>query len=337
MLEIVSRSTLRLLSLTSFYLLFLVIGASIFSAIEQPKDVEYVKKLQSLRSRFLSSNQCHSAAEDLDEYMAEVINAYKRGVIAIGNTTMEPNWSFGQSLFFAATIVTTIGYGHVAPLSEGGKLFCIVFAILGIPLTLILLTAYVERLMIPTTLFLQFLNSRLGHLYQPFNIRVFHLCIVVTIVIIFFFLIPAAIFATLEPEWDFLDSLYYCIISLTTIGLGDYVPGDHQGQPYRLLYKICTTVYLLIGLTFMMLMLTMFYDIPQLNFGLFFLLRSDEQSLDPEKMCLHNAFKSPGGGGGMMSVGGGPKYAQQIDEPIRESIRIKSRSRDMSSPEDGRP
>nr|CAD7447147.1 unnamed protein product [Timema bartmani] len=73
------------------------------------------------------------------------------------------------------------GYGHVTPLSKGGKVFCIVYAMLGIPLTLILLTALVERLMVPATMLLQFLNSRLGHLYQPFNIRLLHLFLIAVI------------------------------------------------------------------------------------------------------------------------------------------------------------
>ena len=40
----------------------------------------------------------------------------------------------------------------MSPLSDGGKIFCVVYAVCGIPLTLILFTALVERLMILTTL-----------------------------------------------------------------------------------------------------------------------------------------------------------------------------------------
>lgn len=133
------------------------------------------------------------------------------------------------------------GYGHVTPLSKGGKVFCMVYAMVGIPLTLILLTALVERLMLPTTLFLQVLNSRLGHLYQPLTIRLVHLAIITSVLVTLFLLIPAAAFAYLEPDWDYLDSLYYCFISLTTVGLGDYIPGDYPNQPYRPLYKVATT------------------------------------------------------------------------------------------------
>lgn len=47
-----------------------------------------------------------SALEDL---IQEVVKASNRGVSAANNVSGEPNWSFGQSLFFSSTIVTTIG------------------------------------------------------------------------------------------------------------------------------------------------------------------------------------------------------------------------------------
>ncbi|XP_063241446.1 potassium channel subfamily K member 1-like [Bacillus rossius redtenbacheri] len=322
----VSRSTARLLLLLFFYLLFLVLGAAIFSAIEAPEEAGRVKELRHLRSQFLVKHQCVPDA-DLEALLQEVVAASNRGVSATRNVSGEPNWSFGQSLFFSTTVVTTIGYGHVTPLSKGGKIFCMVYGVLGIPLTLVLLTALTERLMVPTTALLRCLNSRLGHLYQPFNIRLLHLALMAAFLLGTFMLAPAAVFSALEPGWDLLDSFYYCFISLTTIGLGDYIPGDSYNQPYRPVYKVATTVYLLVGLTFMMLLLTVFYDIPQLNFGLLFAMRSDETTGDPEKVRL----QTPG------AVG--PKYTQQLDDTggRRAVVRVKSRRDDSPSPEDTTP
>ena len=129
----------------------------------------------------------------------------------------------------------------MTPLSEGGKIFAVVYALIGIPLTLIMFTAIVERLMILTSMLLRVLNARFSHLYKSFNIRLIHLSIILSFLVVFIFLIPAGIFMLIEENWNYLDAFYYCFISMTTIGLGDYIPGDRPDQPYRALYKICTT------------------------------------------------------------------------------------------------
>ncbi|KAK9871370.1 hypothetical protein WA026_011627 [Henosepilachna vigintioctopunctata] len=270
----------RLFLFVSGYVFFLALGAWIFSSIETPEEVQKVKELRNLRASFMKNHEC---VEDqaLEDLIKEVVAASNRGVSAIRNATGESNWSFGQSFFFTSTVLTTIGYGHVTPLSRAGKIFCMVYAIVGIPLTLVLLSALVARLLVPTVWLLQWLNSRLGHMYQPLNIRILHLFIIVLFLLIVFLLIPAAVFAQFEPDWDYMDSLYYCFISLTTIGLGDYIPGDSPSQPYRPLYKISTTVFLYMGITFLMLTLAVFYDIPQLNLGFLFTSNSDNSEKKP--------------------------------------------------------
>lgn len=121
---------------------------------------------------------------------------------------------------------------------------------IGIPLTLVLVSAAIERLMTPVNWLLGKLNSRLGHLYQPFNIRVLHLSIILFIVVVLFFALPTAVFTYMEESWTTMDALYYCFISLTTIGLGDYIPGDDPDIDYRSVYKIGTTFYLIMGKCF---------------------------------------------------------------------------------------
>ena len=38
------------------------------------------------------------------------------------------------------------------------------------------------------------------------------------------FIIPSSVFCSLE-NWNIIDSVYYCFVTLSTIGFGDYVAG----------------------------------------------------------------------------------------------------------------
>lgn len=50
-----------------------------------------------------------AADDDLESLLDEVIRANSLGVSASRNVSGNHNWSFGQSLFFSSTVVTTIG------------------------------------------------------------------------------------------------------------------------------------------------------------------------------------------------------------------------------------
>ncbi|XP_067007116.2 potassium channel subfamily K member 18 isoform X2 [Anabrus simplex] len=51
-------------------------------------------------------------------------------------------WSFLNAVVYCLTVVTTIGYGHLAPSTNTGRAITIVYAIFGIPLFLILLADF---------------------------------------------------------------------------------------------------------------------------------------------------------------------------------------------------
>ena len=76
-----------------------------------------------------------------------------------------------QYILFAFSIISTIGYGNISPLNSTSRWFCVVYALIGIPFTLLLLSISVEKVLIPVNGLLSLMNSRMGHLYSPFHIR----------------------------------------------------------------------------------------------------------------------------------------------------------------------
>lgn len=156
------------------------------------------------------------------------------------------------------------GYGHTVPLSDGGKAFCIIYSVMGIPFTLLFLTAVVQRIMVfitrrPVT----YIHSQWG--LSKSSVAIVHAAVLATVAVSCFFLVPAAIFSALEDNWNFLESFYFCFISLSTIGLGDYVPGEGTNQRFREIYKVGITVYLLLGLVVMLVVLETFCELQQMK------------------------------------------------------------------------
>ena len=54
-------------------------------------------------------------------------------------------WKFAGSFYYATTVLTTIGYGHSTPKTDGGRFFTILYATIGIPLGLVMFNSIGER------------------------------------------------------------------------------------------------------------------------------------------------------------------------------------------------
>lgn len=47
--------------------------------------------------------------DDLESLIEDILKVNANGVSVLRNATGDLNWSFGQALFFSATVITTIG------------------------------------------------------------------------------------------------------------------------------------------------------------------------------------------------------------------------------------
>ncbi|XP_059981508.1 potassium channel subfamily K member 1 [Lagenorhynchus albirostris] len=258
------------------YLLYLVFGAVVFSSVELPYEDLLRQELRKLKRRFLEEHECLSEPQ-LEQFLGRVLEASNYGVSVLSNASGNWNWDFTSALFFASTVLSTTGYGHTVPLSDGGKAFCIIYSVIGIPFTLLFLTAVVQRVTIHVTRRpVLYFHVRWGFSKQA--VAIVHAVLLGVITVSCFFFIPAAVFSLLEDDWNFLESFYFCFISLSTIGLGDYVPGEGYNQKFRELYKIGITCYLLLGLIAMLVVLETFCELHELKkFRKMFYVKKDKE------------------------------------------------------------
>jgi hypothetical protein len=148
-----TRRLHRLLLLIIAFLVYLFVGAYIHQTLNYDVDLEQQRQLIDYLNQFLDAHCNNSCLNESDiQYLYFLIDdvmdqGIKLSSSKLDNDTFTPNWLFGgETLFFTFTLLTTIGYGHLAPITKWGKIFCMAYIAVGVPLTLVLLQGLVTRI-----------------------------------------------------------------------------------------------------------------------------------------------------------------------------------------------
>ncbi|CAJ1077574.1 potassium channel subfamily K member 10a [Xyrichtys novacula] len=241
---------------------YLMGGGLVFRALEQPFENNQKITITAEKAAFLQKHPCVSP-EELEAIIKHSVDAVNAGVSPIGDTSYNSShWDLGSSFFFAGTVITTIGYGNIAPSTEGGKIFCILYAIFGIPLFGFLLAGVGDQL---GTIFVKSIakvekmfRNKHNQISQT-KIRVASTLLFILVGCILFVTIPAVIFKHIEG-WSALESTYFVVITLTTVGIGDYVAGGDRRIEYRQWYRPLVWFWILGGLAYFAAVLNMIGD-----------------------------------------------------------------------------
>eukprot|EP00794_Sanderia_malayensis_P006361 gene6361-7089_t len=222
--------------------LYLYLGGMVFYFLERSSSVNFDHKKQiiriaeafkliELKNRGNTTKSPLSIGHNFTEADFAQMDKFLHNLCEIRKHADGTRWTVMNSVFFASTVVTTIGYGNLAPATGFGRAFCVVYAIFGIPLTLILL-AIVGKILA------KYINELCGLIVQSLrryfcadytydstdgetdlNAPVWLAMLFITL----FLILDAVVFVFME-DWSFGTSLYFVFITLTTIGFGDFVP-----------------------------------------------------------------------------------------------------------------
>ncbi|XGW02884.1 hypothetical protein V3C99_014706, partial [Haemonchus contortus] len=242
------------------FLFYTMVGAFIFLVVEGP----YQNGLKEQWSERIA----HNRSRRVMHLMARVFNNSEYLVYIKGNTTLRlqklfndelasyerqlgirwseqrMEWDFWTALLFAGTICTTIGYGHIYPITNAGKVITMVFALFGIPLVLLVLQD-IGKLLTISMKFPWFQTKRVARRIlrcctkqslqemreieasERRDLDIFDLPVVVGLsLIIGWVLLCSMVMSVWDQNWTWLESFYFFFISLSTVGLGDLVPSS---------------------------------------------------------------------------------------------------------------
>ncbi|XP_048363161.1 potassium channel subfamily K member 9 [Sphaerodactylus townsendi] len=237
LLAAMKRQNVRTLSLIICTFTYLLVGAAVFDALESDYEVREEEQLKAEETRL--KGKYNITQEDYQQLELIIMQSepHRAGV----------QWKFAGSFYFAITVITTIGYGHAAPGTNAGKAFCMCYAALGIPLTLVMFQSLGERM----NTFVKYLLQRMKKCcrMRSTDVSMENMVAVGFFSCIGTLCIGAAAFSQCE-EWTFFQAFYYCFITLTTIGFGDYVALQSKGALQKKpLYVAFSFMYILVGLT----------------------------------------------------------------------------------------
>ncbi|XP_071995860.1 kinesin-like protein KIF6 isoform X2 [Engystomops pustulosus] len=175
-----------------------------------------------------------------------IMEAWEKGLNPKGNATNPSNWDFSNSFFFAGTVITTIGYGNLYPSTMGGQVFCVFYALFGIPLNVAFLNQIGKGL-----------NAHLLALgrcsQEPEGSGVMKVMIMglfLTTGSLLFLVFPPMIFSYVEG-WSYGEGFYFAFITLSTIGFGDYVLGTDPNKHYISIYRSLAALWIIFGLAWL--------------------------------------------------------------------------------------
>jgi len=131
-----------------FLAVYACLGAYVFISFEAPS--EQWEKQQIIDVRLRIVNESYDFAREAEQreqfvdYFRGKFEEYERllnRVCASGMTSssLENQWTFWGALFYSMTVFTTIGYGHLTPITFAGRVATMVYAIFGIPILLMVL------------------------------------------------------------------------------------------------------------------------------------------------------------------------------------------------------
>ena len=115
-----------------------------------------------------------------------------------------------------------------------GRLFCVVYALIGIPGTCLTLKSIEDKITDLFTELITIFEKRLLKRPRPQNVELKVALTTIFLTVIFLLPLMALVVKVRHGEWSYIECFYFTFTTLSTIGFGDYLPQFKKDADYIL-------------------------------------------------------------------------------------------------------
>jgi hypothetical protein len=134
-----------------------------------------------------------------------------------------------DAFYFCMVLLTTVGYGDISPVTPGGKLFTMLFIIVGLTIGAttvgVIVDAFAE------------LASHGQKRFEPPNVRSHLMGLTQAVVLLILVNVVGACWFMVAESANALDGFYWALITSSTVGLGDF-PTSGPTRTFNCIYLL---------------------------------------------------------------------------------------------------
>ncbi|XP_013372972.1 PREDICTED: potassium channel subfamily K member 12 [Chinchilla lanigera] len=152
------------------------------------------------------------------------------------------------------------GFGMTTPATVGGKAFLIAYGLFGCAGTILFFNLFLERIISLLAFVMRACRERRlrrsGLLPAPLRPEadglagwkpsVYHVLLILGLFAVLLSCCASAMYASVEG-WGYVDSLYFCFVTFSTIGFGDLVSSQRAAYRHQGLYRLGNFLFILLG------------------------------------------------------------------------------------------
>lgn len=251
---------------------YALVGAFAFQSIEKKAPTQnlnytqqvsvmrlhYAKELWVTARKYNIFNETAWKAEinqTIKTFQDNITSMVKHGY---DKRTLDEIWSFPAALMFCLSIFSMIGYGKLVPKTDWGKVTTVIYASFGIPLYILyFLNIGKELAKTFRWVYRRIHDCSRDHLNdrRTENNKKVIVPSTACIWVLFSYILLGSLMFTYLDDWEFLNSMYFCVTSLCKIGMGDFVPETSTNATLPAILKsekntklIINFVYILFGM-----------------------------------------------------------------------------------------